>query len=192
MPHWPAPVSVVSLVMPSLCVVVRLRHGGVRLVRPGRADALVLVVDPRRRVERLLQPVRPEQRRGPPQPVHVEHPAGDVDVPLAGDLLERSAPSGTAGRGRPGRPAAACPGAAAAAAGSAGRATRLYHCVGSWTRRAGSCAAARPRHPPRGSLPPVRRSVALRVERDHRAEACSNGALRLRCATAGRGECRQS
>ena len=68
---------------PGLGVVVRLRHGGVRLVRAGGRDALVLVVDPRRRAERLLQPVRPVQRRRPPQPVDVEHLVGDVDVPLA-------------------------------------------------------------------------------------------------------------
>ena len=36
-----------------LLVVVRLRDGGVRLVRAGRRDALVLVVDARRRLERL-------------------------------------------------------------------------------------------------------------------------------------------
>ena len=68
-------------------VVERLRDGGVRLVRPGRRDALVLVVDPGRRPQRLLQPVRPVQRRRAPQAVHVEHLARDVDVPLAGDLL---------------------------------------------------------------------------------------------------------
>ena len=48
-------------------VVVRLGHRGVRLVRPGRADALVLVEDLGRRGQRLLQPVRPDQRRRPPE-----------------------------------------------------------------------------------------------------------------------------
>src|SRR5207248_10248116 len=38
-----------------LLVVVGLRHRGVRLVAAGRADALVLIVDTRRRPERLLQ-----------------------------------------------------------------------------------------------------------------------------------------
>ena len=70
-----------------LVVVVRLRDGRVRLVRAGRADALVLVVDAGRRVEQPLQAARPEQRARPPQPVDVEHAAGDVDVALAGDLL---------------------------------------------------------------------------------------------------------
>ncbi len=71
-----------------LGVVVRLRHRGVRLVRAGRRDAFVLVVDVRRGAERLLEPVRPVQRRRPPQPVDVEHLAGDVDVALRRDLLE--------------------------------------------------------------------------------------------------------
>ena len=70
-----------------LRVVVRLRHGGVRLVRAGGGDAFVLVVDPRRRPERLLQPVRAVQRARPPQPVDVEHLVGDVDVLLGRHLL---------------------------------------------------------------------------------------------------------
>ena len=68
-------------------VVVRLRDGGVRLVRPGRRHALVLVVDPRRGVQRLLQPVRPVQRGGPPQPVDVEHLVRDVDEGVGGHFL---------------------------------------------------------------------------------------------------------
>ena len=68
-------------------VVVRLRDGGVRLVRPGRGHALVLVVDARGRVQRLLQPARAVQRGGPPQPVDVEHLGGDVDVGVGGHLL---------------------------------------------------------------------------------------------------------
>ncbi len=70
-----------------LVVVVGLRNGSVRLVRSGRADALVLVVDACRGVEHLLQTVGAEQRRRPPQPVHVEHAAGDVDVAVLRDLL---------------------------------------------------------------------------------------------------------
>ena len=58
-PHWPAPVSVVRRLMPSCLVVEGLRHGGVGLVRAGRAARLVLVVDARRRAEGLLQPVGP-------------------------------------------------------------------------------------------------------------------------------------
>ena len=71
-----------------LRVVVRLRHRGVHLVRPGRADALVLVVDARRRAEGLLELVGTVQRRGPPLAVDVEDLAGDLDVPLGGDLLQ--------------------------------------------------------------------------------------------------------
>ena len=68
-------------------VVVGLRHGGVGLVRADGRDALVLVVDVRGGVERLLEAAGAVQRRRPPQPVDVEHLAGDVDVALAGDLL---------------------------------------------------------------------------------------------------------
>src|SRR5829696_4488497 len=46
-----------------LFVVVRLRHGGVRLVAAGRADALVLVEDARPRAHRLLEPVGAVERR---------------------------------------------------------------------------------------------------------------------------------
>ena len=68
-------------------VVVRLRDGGVGLVRAGRAAALVLVVDPRRGAQVLLQPPGPEQRGGPPQPVDVQHRLRDRDVPFRRDLL---------------------------------------------------------------------------------------------------------
>ena len=70
-----------------LMVVVRLRHRGVGLVRAGWADAFVLVVDPRRSIERLLQPMSAEQRRWSPQPVDIEHAAGDVDVAVLCHLL---------------------------------------------------------------------------------------------------------
>ncbi len=46
-----------------LRVVVRLRHRGVRLVRPGGGDALVLVVDAGRGAERLLEAVRAVEGR---------------------------------------------------------------------------------------------------------------------------------
>src|SRR5262249_12715310 len=49
-----------------LLVVVRLGHRGVRLVTPGGAHTLVLVVDVGRRAERLLESARAEERRGPP------------------------------------------------------------------------------------------------------------------------------
>src|SRR5262249_12579686 len=52
-----------------------------------RADAFVLVVDLRRRVEGTLQAAGPEQRGGPPQLVDVQDLAGNVHVALAGDLL---------------------------------------------------------------------------------------------------------
>ena len=121
-PHWPAPVSVVSRRTPGLGVVVRLRHGGVRLVRAGRRDALVLVVDPRRRAERLLQPVRPVQRA-------TAATAGRRRAPRPGcRCTARSITSCRISVHREqrrqvvrARPAVRCPGAAAAAAASAGR-----------------------------------------------------------------------
>ncbi len=71
-----------------LLVVVGLRHGGVRLVGPGGAHALVLEVDVGGGLQRLLQPGGAEQRRGPPQAVDVEHGPGDVDPRVGGDLLQ--------------------------------------------------------------------------------------------------------
>src|SRR5919108_4968321 len=50
-----------------LLVVEGLRHGGVRLVAPRPRDPLVLEVDPRRGLERLLQSGRAMQRRGAPE-----------------------------------------------------------------------------------------------------------------------------
>src|SRR5262249_11778729 len=60
-------------------VVVRLRDGGVGLVRARRADAFVLVVDPGRGAELLLQPPGAEQRSWPPQPVDVGDRLRNVD-----------------------------------------------------------------------------------------------------------------
>jgi hypothetical protein len=68
-------------------VVVRLRDGRVGLVRSRRAHALVLVVDPRGRPQRLLQPVCPVQRRRPPQPVDLLDRRRNLDVPLLRHLL---------------------------------------------------------------------------------------------------------
>ncbi len=71
-----------------LRVVERLRHRRVRLVRAGRRDPFVLVVDPGRGAERLLQTVRAVQRARSPQPVDVEHLVGDVEVLVRGHLLQ--------------------------------------------------------------------------------------------------------
>ncbi len=51
LPHCPAPVSVDEPLDPRLRVLVGLRDGRVGLVRPGRRDRLVLVVDVRRGVQ---------------------------------------------------------------------------------------------------------------------------------------------
>ena len=76
-----------ELADPRLAVEIGLRHRRVRLVRAGRRDALVLVVDVRRRVERLLEPSRPEQRRRSPQRVDLADLLGDLDPRLGRDLL---------------------------------------------------------------------------------------------------------
>ena len=86
-PHWPGAGLGGQLPDAGPGVVVGLRHRGVRLVRAGGRDALVLVVDAGRGAERLLEPVGPVQRGGPPQPVDVLHLLRDVDVLLGAHLL---------------------------------------------------------------------------------------------------------
>ena len=113
-----------------LGVVVGLRDGGVRLVRAGRRDALVLVVDLGRRAERLLEPVRAVQRRRPPQPVDVEHLVGDVDVPVLGDLLQDQVHREQRREVLGARPARSVPGCSGGGGGLGRSGTRLYHCVG--------------------------------------------------------------
>ena len=71
-----------------LLVVVRLGDRGIRLVRAGRRDALVLVVDACRRLERPLEPSSTVEGGRPPLPVHVAHLVGNHDALLGGDLLE--------------------------------------------------------------------------------------------------------
>ena len=70
-----------------LVVVERLRNSGVRFVRPGGRDGLVLVVDASRRPERSLQPFCPDKRGGSPELEHVEHLARYVDPRVGRDLL---------------------------------------------------------------------------------------------------------
>ncbi len=67
--------------------IVRLRHRRVRLVRSGRRDPLVLVVDVGRRLERLLQAPRPVERGRSPQLVDLPHLVGDVDEALGAHFL---------------------------------------------------------------------------------------------------------
>ena len=86
-PHWPAPVSVTRRSMPASLFDVGLGHRAVRLVRPGRRHALVLVVDARRRIELRLEAPRPVERRGAPQPVGVAHRVGDLHLRIGRDLL---------------------------------------------------------------------------------------------------------
>src|SRR5262249_19105369 len=70
-----------------LLVVVRLGDGGVRLVAADRAHALVLVVDPGRRLEVLLQAKGAMQRRRPPELVDVAHLVRDVDPAVGAHFL---------------------------------------------------------------------------------------------------------
>ena len=65
---------------------IRLRDRGVRFVRTGGADALVLVVDVRGCLQRLLEPHRAQQRRGPPERVDVAN--GDVAAEARKDLRD--------------------------------------------------------------------------------------------------------
>ena len=70
-----------------LLVVVGLSDGGVGLVRAGGGDAFVLVVDVGGGVQRLLQPVGPEQGRGPPELVDLPHLVRDVSEAFRAHLL---------------------------------------------------------------------------------------------------------
>ena len=54
-------------------VVVRLGNGRIELVAAGRTDAFVLVVNPRRSTQFGFEPVGPEQRSRPPEPVDFPH-----------------------------------------------------------------------------------------------------------------------
>ena len=86
-PHWPAPVSVASRFVPATLVEISLRHGRVDLVAAGGTDALVFVINVRRRVQRLFQSHRAQQRRGPPQRINVAHRFGDFDPRRGADFL---------------------------------------------------------------------------------------------------------
>ena len=59
----------------------------VRLVAAGRADALVLVVDVGRGIERPLEPMGAIERARPVQAVGVAHRLGDLDLALGRHLL---------------------------------------------------------------------------------------------------------
>ena len=72
---------------PLLGVVEDLGDGRVGLVGADRTHALVLVVDPGRRSQRLLQPVSAVEGGRPPEPVDVQNLRRDVDVGLLRDLL---------------------------------------------------------------------------------------------------------
>ena len=79
-------------------VLVRLRHGGIGLVRAGRRDALILVVDARWGLKRTLEATGAEQRCGTPQPVGVQHllfltrmrASGDPERPACVQLQRRA------------------------------------------------------------------------------------------------------
>ena len=71
-----------------LLVVERLGERRVRLVAAGRADALVLVVDVGRRIERLLQAVGAVERGRPVERVGVADRLRDLDLALGADLLD--------------------------------------------------------------------------------------------------------
>ena len=62
-PHWPAPVSVVRLVMPCFFGVIGLGDGRIQLVAAGGVVAFEFVVDLGRCAQRFFQIVGPDQRR---------------------------------------------------------------------------------------------------------------------------------
>ena len=129
-PHWPAPVSVASLRTPAALVVVGLRDGGVRLVRAGRRDALVLVVDVRRGVELALQPAGAVAAASGARACRSRAPPRGSRSPARPRPPARSAPSGRSAPGPRGRPAALVPGWSGGS-GSPGRSgSRLTQLVG--------------------------------------------------------------
>ena len=129
-----------------LLVVEGLRDRGVRLVAPGRADALVLVEDPRARPDRALEPVRAVERRRAPEPVEVEHLLRDRDLGLLADLLQdqrhREERRQVVGADRLAR----CPDGAPAAPRSACRRGCCTSAAGAPTRSAGTSSAPRRKH----------------------------------------------
>ena len=74
-------------VTPSCLLYQACGDGGVELVRAGRADAFVLVIDPRRRIERFLQAARANQRRRTPLRINLPHLSGNLDLALGADFL---------------------------------------------------------------------------------------------------------
>ena len=86
-PHWPAPVSVASFLMPACWLYQACGTAVLGLWLPAGRDALVLVVDLGRRAEGLFQTVRTDQRRRPPQLEDLAHRLGDRDLTLGGHLL---------------------------------------------------------------------------------------------------------
>ena len=76
------PLDALFLVVPGL------RHRGVRLVRARWRDAFVFEIDLGRRLQRLFQPARADERRRPPQAVDVADRLRDVDGALRGNLLQ--------------------------------------------------------------------------------------------------------
>ncbi len=68
-------------------IVIGLGHGGVRLVRAGRAHALVFEVDARRRIQRLFQAAGTDQRAWAPHLVDVQHRCRNIHITLGGHFL---------------------------------------------------------------------------------------------------------
>ena len=111
-------------------VVERLRDRGVRLVAAGRADAFVLVVDARRRLQRLLEAPGAEERRRAPLAVDVAHRPGDLDLALVDTSCMISA-MGKSGARSSGPSGCSVPGCRGGGHGAGRSAARLYQVVGS-------------------------------------------------------------
>ncbi len=104
-----------------LLVVERLRDCRVGLVRAGRRDALVLVVEVRRGVERLLEAARTDTGASAARAGRCPGRGRGSRSSARGSPPGRSAPSGRAARGRRGRSARPCPGGSRAGAAAASR-----------------------------------------------------------------------
>lgn len=111
-----------------LAVVERLRHRGVRLVASGRRDALVLVVDARRRLQHPFQAPGTIQGRHAPLLVDVPHRVRD-SISRSRETSCWMSAMGKSGQGHQGPQASSCQGAARrvrAAAGRPGCCTRAF------------------------------------------------------------------
>jgi hypothetical protein len=106
-PHWPAPVSVESRLVPSFCCSRPARRRcSACASRPGSRPRTCSRCG--RRIQRLFQPAGAIERRGPPLRVDLPHLAGNLDLPLPCSLPEESGSWERAAPDRPVQGVSAC------------------------------------------------------------------------------------